>query len=113
PHSPPLNGGWGSAAAATVAGNGPLPPAATVDEVLQELDGLDAAGVRPMSIGAAWTQVNLLEAILMADLGAAAYNGLFDGSTAWDAAEGTTALGHCQTMIGQANTDRDGLDWHD
>src|SRR5699024_12579777 len=73
---------WGSAAALTEAGIDPSTPPATMDEFLVQLDALDAAGVRPMSIGAAWTQANLLEAILMADLGAAAYNGLVDGSTA-------------------------------
>ena len=104
---------WGSTAALTEAGIDPATPPASMDEFLDQLDTLAAAGVRPLSVGAAWTQVNLLEAILMADLGAAAYNGLFDGSTAWDSAEVTTALEHFQTMIGHTNPDRDGLDWPD
>ena len=104
---------WGSAAVLTDAGIDPATPPASVDEFLEQLDTLAAAGVTPLSVGAAWTQVNLLEAILMADLGAAGYNGLFDGSTGWDSAEVTTALTHFETMIGHTHTDRDGLDWPD
>ena len=104
---------WGSTAVLTEAGIDPSTPPASMDEFLAQLETLAAAGVTPLSVGAAWTQVNLLEAILMADLGAAAYNGLFDGSTAWDSAEVTTALEHFETMIGHTNTDRDGLDWPD
>ncbi len=70
-------------------------PAATyadLDAWMADLDKLKAAGVTPLSVATTWTQVNLLETVLLADLGAEGYNGLWDGSTDWEGAEVTAAL---------------------
>ncbi len=104
---------WGSTEVLTKAGIDPATPPADVDAFIANLDKAKAAGVTPLSIATTWTQINLLEAILMADLGADGYNGLFDGSTAWDSADVTTALQQFEKMMGYTNTDRDGLDWPD
>ena len=104
---------WGSTKVLTDAGIDPETPPATMDDFLSQLETLKGKGVTPLSVAATWTQVNLLEAVLMADLGASAYNGLFDGSTPWDSSDVTTALQHFQTMMSYTNTDRDGLDWPD
>jgi len=93
-----------------------LDPAATygsLDDWFTALDAVKAAGKTPLSIATTWTQVHLLETVLMSDLGADGYIGLWDGTTDWSGAEVTAALGDFQKLIGYTNTDRDGLDWPD
>jgi glucose/mannose transport system substrate-binding protein len=84
---------------------------ADLDAWIADLEKLDAAGVTPLSVGTTWTQVHLLETVLLASLGAEAYNGLWDGSTDWEGAEVTAALENFETLMGFTNDDRDGLDW--
>src|SRR5699024_940558 len=84
-----------------------------VDAFIADVQKAADSGVTGLSIGTTWTQVNLLEAILMAELGSAAYNGLWTGETDWNGAEVTTAVGHFEQLIALTNTDRDGLDWTD
>ncbi|MFD7023834.1 ABC transporter substrate-binding protein [Promicromonospora sukumoe] len=84
---------------------------ADLDAWMADLEKLDKAGVTPLSIGTTWTQVHLLETVLLADLGADAYSGLWDGSTDWNGPEVKAALEDFQTLIGYTNEDRDGLDW--
>jgi glucose/mannose transport system substrate-binding protein len=84
---------------------------ADLDAWIADLEKLEAAGVTPLSVGTTWTQVHLLETVLLASLGAEAYNGLWDGSTDWEGAEVTAALESFETLIGFTNDDRDGLDW--
>lgn len=84
---------------------------ADLDAWIADLETLDAAGVTPLSVGTTWTQVHLLETVLLASLGADAYSGLWDGSTDWEGAEVTAALENFETLMGFTNDDRDGLDW--
>jgi glucose/mannose transport system substrate-binding protein len=84
---------------------------ADLDAWIADLEKLDKAGVTPLSVGTTWTQVHLLETVLLADLGPEAYNGLWDGSTDWEGAEVTNALEDFETLMGYTNDDRDGLDW--
>jgi glucose/mannose transport system substrate-binding protein len=91
-----------------------IDPAATyadLDAWMADLDKLKAAGVTPLAVAQAWTQVHLLETVLLADLGAEGYSGLWDGSTDWNGPEVTAALEDFEKLIGYTNTDRDGLDW--
>lgn len=104
---------WGSTAVLTEAGIDTATPPATLDEFLEQLETIKGAGKTALSVATTWTQVNLLEAVLMAELGAEPYNGLFDGSFGWDSAEVTTALQKFEKMMSYTNTDRDGLDWPD
>jgi len=75
------------------------------------LDKVKAKGKTPLSVATTWTQVNLLETVLMSDLGADGYIGLWDGSTDWKGAEVTKALGDFKKLMSYTNKDRDGLDW--
>ncbi|MFD2795102.1 ABC transporter substrate-binding protein [Promicromonospora vindobonensis] len=84
---------------------------ADLDAWIADLEKLDEAGVTPLSVGTTWTQVHLLETVLLASLGAEAYTGLWDGSTDWEGAEVTSALEDFETLMGFTNDDRDGLDW--
>lgn len=91
-----------------------IDPAAEYEDLdawIADLETLSAAGVTPLSVGTTWTQVHLLETVLLASLGADAYSGLWDGSTDWEGAEVTAALENFETLMGFTNDDRDGLDW--
>ncbi|MBB0244923.1 extracellular solute-binding protein [Streptomyces alkaliphilus] len=84
---------------------------ASLDEWFEDLDTLQEAGVTPLSVATAWTQVHLLETVLLADLGPDAYTGLWNGSTDWESSEVTEALESFERAMGYTNGDRDGLDW--
>ncbi|MFJ3404558.1 ABC transporter substrate-binding protein [Promicromonospora sp. NPDC090134] len=84
---------------------------ADLDAWMADLEKLDKAGVTPLSVGTTWTQVHLLETVLLADLGADGYSGLWDGSTDWEGPEVTAALEDFETLMSYTNDDRDGLDW--
>ena len=79
---------------------------------IADMEKVKASGVStPLSVAGTWTQVHLLETVLLADLGAEKYSGLFDGSTAWDSAEVKTAVNDYKTLLSYANTASDGDDW--
>lgn len=102
---------WANPAVLTEAG---LDPAATYDSIeawFPALDAVQATGKTALSVATTWTQVNLLETILMSDLGPEAYNGLWDGTTDWTSTEVTAALTDFEKLMSYTNTDRDGLDW--
>ena len=51
-----------------------------IDAWIADMDKVKASGVAtPLSVGGTWTQVQLFENVLIADLGADRYSGLFDG----------------------------------
>lgn len=104
---------WTNLALLEDAGIDPTAVPADVDAFIADVEKAAASGVTGLSVGTTWTQVNLLEAILMADLGSTAYNGLWTGETDWSGADLTTALEHFEALIALTNTDRDGLDWTD
>ncbi|RYV52246.1 ABC transporter substrate-binding protein [Pengzhenrongella frigida] len=102
---------WANPAVLTEAG---LDPAATYDSIeawFPALDAVQATGKTALSVATTWTQVNLLETILMSDLGPESYNGLWDGTTDWSSTEVTAALTDFEKLMSYTNTDRDGLDW--
>ncbi|MGH3646159.1 MAG: ABC transporter substrate-binding protein [Micromonosporaceae bacterium] len=89
-------------------------PATSISAWIQDLEKLKKAGVKePLSVATDWTQVHLFETVLIADLGAEAYSGLWDGKTDWASAEVTKALEEYKTLLSYTNTDRSGLDWPD
>jgi len=83
----------------------------TVADWIEALQKVKDAGKTPISVGGSWTQVQLMENILLAELGADGYNGLWDGSTDWAGADVTQALKDYSTILDMTNKDRDGLDW--
>lgn len=103
---------WANNDVLTKAGLDPKSPPKDIDAWIADMDKIKASGVStPLSIAGTWTQVELLETVLISDLGAEGYNGLFDGKTKWDDAKVTTALEHYKTLLTYANTTADGDDW--
>jgi glucose/mannose transport system substrate-binding protein len=86
----------------------------SIDDWIADLETLRAGGMEaPLAIATDWTQVHLLETVLLADLGPDGYTGLWDGSTDWASADVTAALEHYATLLGFTNSDRSSLDWPD
>lgn len=84
----------------------------SIDAWIDDLTTLEESGVTsPLALGTEWTQMQLFENVLIADLGAEGYTGLWDGTTAWDSAEVVTAVGHYGELLDFVNTDYAGLDW--
>lgn len=87
-------------------------PPGDIDAWISDMDKLRNAGVStPLSVSGSWTQVQLLETVLLADLGTDAYNGLFSGGTPWDGPEVTKAAEHYGKLLSYANKASDGDDW--
>jgi glucose/mannose transport system substrate-binding protein len=102
---------WANPAVLKKAGLNETPPK-DIKAWIGDLQKVKASGVNtPLTIGGTWTQVHLLETVLLADLGAEKYAGLFDGKTKWDSPEVTTAVADFKTLLTFANTASDGDDW--
>jgi glucose/mannose transport system substrate-binding protein len=86
----------------------------TLPELFTALDKLKAAKVpTPLALGKDWTQVMLLEATLISDLGPDKFKGLWDGSTKWDSSEVTKGIDDYKKLLSYTNKDRDNFDWTD
>jgi glucose/mannose transport system substrate-binding protein len=104
---------WANPAVLQEAGVAPAATYATLDDWIADLQKIKDAGKIPLSIATDWTQVHLLETVLLADLGVEGYNGLWDGSTDWAGSEVSDALEDYQTLLDLTNEDRQSLDWPD
>lgn len=103
---------WVNTAVLTDAGIDPTEAPADLDAWIEDLETLKDAGVEsPLALGTEWTQVQLLENVLIADLGADAYSGLWTGETAWDSKGVEDAVDHYGQLLTYVNSDFTGLDW--
>ncbi|MCW4456639.1 ABC transporter substrate-binding protein [Microbacterium sp. MPKO10] len=94
------------------AGIDPTKAPESIDAWIADLQKVKDSGVdAPLAIGTEWTQMQLLENVLIADLGADGYAGLWDGSTAWDSDGVKTAVDHYDQLMDFVNQDYAGLDW--
>jgi glucose/mannose transport system substrate-binding protein len=84
-------------------------PPKTWTEFLAQADTLKAKGVKPISVGITWTQMHLMENVLLGELGVAKYNGLWDGTTDWKSAEVAAALDTFKKVMAVADVGTD--DW--
>ena len=82
-----------------------LQPPTTWQEFFVVADVLQAAQITPLGLGQNWTQVALLENVLLSTLGPDAYRGLFTGVTAWDGAQVTAALTTFDRVLGHVQPD--------
>ncbi|MEN0130349.1 MAG: ABC transporter substrate-binding protein [Brevundimonas sp.] len=104
---------WANPAVLKDAGLDPNAKYATIADWFPALDAVKAKGKTALSVAAPWTQVQLLETVLISDLGAEGYNGLWDGKTDWSGADVTKALTDFEKLMSYTNEDRAGLDWGD
>lgn len=88
--------------------------ATTLDQFIANLETLKGKGIAaPLAVGKDWTQLMLLEAVLITDLGPQKFTGLWDGSTDWNGADVTKGIEDFKKLLGYSNQDRDTLDWTD
>jgi glucose/mannose transport system substrate-binding protein len=81
---------------------------------LDDLAELKSAGIKtPLAIGKDWTQLMLFESVLITDLGASAFTGLWNGRSDWNSDAVGTAIDDYRRLLGYTNPDRDRLDWTD
>ena len=85
----------------------------TVAEWFAAMDTLKAAGITPLALGEQWTQMHLMETVLLGTLGVDGYNGLWDGTTDWGSADVTKGLENFQKALTYANSDFASLSWQD
>lgn len=90
---------WASVSVLKAAGLDPAKPAQTIDAWISDMEKIKAAGYTPITMGMPWTQMGLFESVLIADLGAEKYSGLFDGKTDWAGAEVTKAVEHYAKIV--------------
>lgn len=102
---------WANPAVLTAAGLDPAKAPADLDAWIADMEKIKAAGKTPITVGMAWTQLHLLETILIADLGVEAYNGLWDGTTDWASADVTKALGHFEKIMSLSDASLHNEDW--
>ncbi|WP_308195723.1 extracellular solute-binding protein [Dactylosporangium sp. AC04546] len=83
-------------------------------EFFTQLDTLKAKGVAaPLALGKDWTQQMLFEAVLISDLGADKFTGLWNGKTDWASADVTKGIEDYKKLLTYSNKDRDTFDWTD
>ncbi|NDR53905.1 ABC transporter substrate-binding protein [Actinomyces sp. 565] len=102
---------WASIEVLKASGLDPDSPATDIEGWIADMEKVKAAGYTPITMGMAWTQLGLLESVLIADLGADSYSGLFDGSTDWAGDEVAAALKHYETIVGFTDKSLYTEDW--
>jgi glucose/mannose transport system substrate-binding protein len=82
-------------------------------EFLTDAATLKGKGITPLAVGdnGIWASGMLLEDVLLAQLGADKFNGLWTGTTDWASADVTTALTTFQQVLTFVNTDHSSLSW--
>ncbi|GAA2525640.1 extracellular solute-binding protein [Rarobacter incanus] len=93
------------------AGLDPKATYSTTADWIKALEAIKKTGKTPLALGQSWTQVQLLETTLLADLGVKGYNGLWDGTTNWGGSQVRASLQNFQKLLELSNSNRDELEW--
>lgn len=76
------------------------------------LDQARRAGIAaPLAIGKDWTQLMLFESVLITNLGAERFTGLWHGRTPWTDPAVAKSIADFKRLLTYTNPDRDALDW--
>jgi glucose/mannose transport system substrate-binding protein len=86
-------------------------PPKTWSEFLTQAKTIEAAGKVALTIGPTWTQEHLLENVLLGELGADAYSGLWDGTTDWKSTPVIDALKMYTQVLSHSNIKSAAADW--
>ena len=97
----------------TVFSSNNLTAPTTWDQFFTAADALKAKGITPLAVGDSgiWSNGMLLEDVLIGQLGADKFNGLWTGTTDWASADVTTALNTYKKLLTYVNTDHSSLSW--
>jgi glucose/mannose transport system substrate-binding protein len=85
----------------------------TWDQFFTVADALKAKGITPLAVGdnGIWANGMLLEDVLIGQLGADKFDGLWTGTTDWSSPDVTTALTTYQKILTYVNSDHSSLTW--
>jgi glucose/mannose transport system substrate-binding protein len=96
---------------ATLRKAGIAAPPKTWAEFLTQAATLKSKNITALSIGPGWTQKHLLENVLLGELGADKYSGLWDGSVDWKSPEVAGALTTYTKVLGFSDLKSAAADW--
>ena len=103
---------WANTEVLASAGIDPTVAPADLDSWIADLQKLRDAGVEyPLALGTDWTQLQLFENVLIADLGPEQYSGLWTGATGWNVLGIPEAVDDYGRLLDFANPDYSGLEW--
>lgn len=90
-----------------------LQPPTTWADFKTVADALKAKNITPLALGdnGIWAYGMVFETILISELGADGFNGLWTGTTKWDDPKVTDALNTLKTVFGYVNSDHSALSW--
>jgi glucose/mannose transport system substrate-binding protein len=86
-------------------------PPKTWSEFLAQAGTIRKQGKTPLAMGPQWTQKHLLETVLLGELGADDYEGLWNGQTSWYGERVTTALETFTEVLRASDVDSAAADW--
>lgn len=86
-------------------------PPTTWAELLAQAEPLRARGIDALAIGPGWTQKHLLENVLLGEVGADAYTGLWNGTTDWTSPDVLAALGVFTKVLAVSDIRSAAGDW--
>jgi glucose/mannose transport system substrate-binding protein len=86
-------------------------PPASWKDFLAQAKIIKAKGKTALAIGPQWTQKHLLETVLLGELGADKYTGLWNGKTDWKSAEVTAALEMYKQVLSVSDIKSSAADW--
>ncbi len=103
---------WGNNEVLAKAGINSAPK--NVEEFISNLEKIRSSGVQaPLAVGVDWTQTELMENVLLSELGPEKFTALWQKDGNWNTPEVTKALQDYKTILSYSNKDRDSLDWTD
>ncbi|MGE0600015.1 MAG: ABC transporter substrate-binding protein [Dehalococcoidia bacterium] len=90
-----------------------LQPPKTMSDFFTVADALKAKGITPLALGDvdSFASIQLMETVLLGELGADAYNGLWTGKTDWKGNDVKDALNTFKKMLDYVNSDHSSLSW--
>ncbi|GAA2243749.1 extracellular solute-binding protein [Rarobacter faecitabidus] len=102
---------WVNPEVLKAAGIDPKEKFKTTRDWIEALRKIRKIGKTPLAIGQSWTQLQVFETTLLADLGADKYSGLWNGKTSWTSAEVGSAIDNFRTLMSLTNENRNDLEW--
>jgi glucose/mannose transport system substrate-binding protein len=88
-------------------------PPKTWAQFIAALKKADEAGVQPLALGEQWTQMHLLETIMLATIGPSRYNALWKTGAGWNSGGVRTSLNRFRDVLEYTNSDAASLTWQD
>jgi glucose/mannose transport system substrate-binding protein len=86
-------------------------PPATWKEFFSQAEIIKAQGKTPLAVGPQWTQKHLLETVLLGELGADGYTGLWNGQTSWRSGQVVAALDTFLRVLEYSDVRSAAADW--